>query len=197
MRRVALLALCALPMVTVPLAAQSGVEIAPFVGYRVGGSLENSQTRATYGIKEALSYGASLEAGREASRIWLLYSRQETDIDTLGATVPITLQEFMVGGSRDMTAKGTARPFVVGSLGLTSASTNGGRSISKFALGAGLGLKTPPNSRLVLRGEVRGFATFVGDQAAVGSCGGAGCAIAFTSSVLFQGEFVLGAGIRF
>lgn len=197
MRPVALLALCVLPCVTAPLAAQTGVEIAPFVGYRVGGSLENSQTRAKYGIKEALSYGAALEAGRDASRIWLLYSRQETDIDTIGATVPITVQEFMIGGVRDMTAKGTARPFVVGSLGLTSASTNGGRSISKFALGAGLGLKTPPNTRLVIRGEVRGYATFVGDQAAVGSCGGAGCAIAFSTSVLFQGEFVLGLGFRF
>ena len=176
-------------------------ELAPFAAYRVGGSLQNSQTGESYGIKEALSYGGVLEVALgPANRLWVLFSYQDTEIDTLGAGgIPMTLSYLQVGGSRDMVSRGTARPFVAGALGFAMANADGTRveSETKFALSAALGLKTPPNSRLTVRGEVRGYLAFVGDQEAAGICGGGGCNIAFSSGALFQGEFVLGLGLRF
>jgi hypothetical protein len=68
--------------------------------------------------------------------------------------------------------------------------------LSKFALGMSLGVRTS-HTRLSLRGEARGSLTFVGDQAGVGTCGGGGCQIAFTSSAVFQGEVAVGVGLKF
>ena len=181
-------------------ARQTRVELAPFVGYRFGGSLSNTVTRQSYGINEAMAYGGVLELTLSGqNRFWLLYSRQETEIDTLGsAGIPITIQYIQGGGARDMTATGSLRPFVAGSLGVGMASGEGPGSsdLTKFALGMSLGVRTP-GPRLSLRGEARGYLTFVGDQAGVGTCGGGGCQIAFTSSAVFQGELAVGVGLKF
>jgi len=177
------------------------VELAPFVAYRVGGSLINGLTGEHYGIKEALSYGGVLEVALKAgNRLWVLYSFQDTEIDTLGTEgVPMTLHYLQVGGSRDMTSRGTARPFVAGALGIALADADGTRveGQTRFALSAALGLKTPPASRVVVRAEARAYLAFVGEGEAAGTCGGGGCAIAFSSGTLFQGEFALGLGFRF
>ena len=176
------------------------VELAPFVAYRLGGSLENSVTRVTYGIDEALAYGGVLEVAlKNNNRFWLLYSRQESEIDTSATgSIPVIIQYIQGGGSRDMSNTGTLRPFVAGSLGIALASGEGAgsESLTKFALGMSLGVRTP-GPRLSLRGEARGYLAFVGDQAAVGSCGGGGCQVAFSSGTLFQGELALGLGLRF
>ena len=191
-------AVVALALAT-PAPAQK-VELAPFVAYRLGGSLENSVTRVTYGIDEALAYGGVLEVAlKNNNRFWLLYSRQESEIDTSATgSIPVIIQYIQGGGSRDMSNTGTLRPFVAGSLGIALASGEGAgsESLTKFALGMSLGVRTP-GPRLSLRGEARGYLAFVGDQAAVGSCGGGGCQVAFSSGTLFQGELALGLGLRF
>ena len=176
------------------------VELAPFAGFCFGGSLKNSVTGDGYSIKEAFSYGGTLElALSHGNRLSVLYSRTETEIDTIGGSVPMTLQYVHVGGTRDMRSQGQARPYVSGALGLALADApgTGVDGDTKFGLSGGIGLRTPGASRLAIRAEARGYATFVGDQNAAGTCGGSGCAIVFQSGVLLQGELALGLGFRF
>lgn len=176
------------------------LEITPFVGYRMGGSLENSVTQASYGFDAAVAYGGVLEAKLSGqTRLNVTYSWQETQVDTLGGGVPITVQYIHVGGTRDMTSTGAARPFVTGALGLgiASAPNTAVGTQTKFGLSAALGVKTPSTSRIVVRAEARGYLTFVGEQAAAGTCGGSGCQIAFATGTLLQGEVALGLGFRF
>jgi hypothetical protein len=177
------------------------LELAPFAGYRFGGSFENATTGASYGIQAAFAYGGTIEMALGGqNRLHVLYSRQETEFDTLGAaTVPITVQYVQVGGTRDMTRRGTARPFVTGALGLGIASFPGSSAgtQTKFGMHGAIGVTTPRASRFVARAEFRGYLTFVGDQAVAGTCGGAGCNIAFASGALLQGEAAVGLGLRF
>jgi len=198
--RTSLVIALALGIAAAPARAQN-VEIAPFAGYRFGGSLQNSVTSDSYTIDAAFAYGGTLEIALSGqNRLSVLYSRQETQFDTLSAnSVPLTLQYFQVGGTRDMTSRGAARPFVTGALGIGIASfpgTNVGTE-TKFGMHAAIGVTTPRTSRFVVRGEFRGYLTFVGDQAVAGSCGGQGCQIAFASGTLLQGEFAVGLGLRF
>jgi opacity protein-like surface antigen len=176
------------------------LEIAPFAAYRFGGSLENAVTADQYNLGAAFAYGGIVEVRLSGmNRLTVLYSRQETDADTLGGTIPITLQYIQVGGTRDMTRTGAARPFVTGALGvgIADAPGTGVGTQTKFGLSAILGVKTPSTSRVVVRAEARGYLTFVGEQAAAGTCGGGGCQIAFATGTLLQGEVALGLGFRF
>ena len=176
------------------------LELAPFAGFRFGGSLKNEVTNESFNIKESFAWGGTLEYARgRGNRLTVLYSRQETEIDTTGGTVPMTVQYIQVGGTRDMRRQGTALPYVTGALGIALADAAGTRlkNETKFGLAGAVGLRTPGNSRLAIRGEARGYLTFVGSQNAAGTCGGGGCAIVFQSSVLFQGELALGLGFRF
>lgn len=196
-----LAALLVLAAVVARPALAQRLEIAPFAGYRFGGSLQNAANGDSYGIKAAFAYGGTVEMKLSGqTRLHILYSRQETEFDTLATTtVPITLQYIQIGGTRDMTHRGAARPFVTGALGLGIATLPGTSvaSQTKFGMHAAVGVTTPSTSRLAARAEFRGYLTFVGDQAIAGSCGGAGCNIVFATSTLFQGEVAVGLGLRF
>ncbi len=195
----ALVAVAALVAAT-PARAQHQIEIAPFAGYRFGGSLENTVTGDRYNLAADLAYGGVLEVRLSGvNRLTVLYSRQETEVDTLGGGIPVTLQYIQVGGTRDMTRSGAARPFVTGALGVGIADAPGSAvgTQTKFGLSAILGVKTPSTARVVVRAEARGYLTFVGEQAAAGTCGGGGCQIAFATGTLLQGEVALGLGFRF
>jgi hypothetical protein len=175
-------------------------ELAPFAAFRMGGSLKNSLNNASYTMQSSFAWGGSLDfVLGQGNRLTLLYSRQETEVDTVGGTVPITLQYVHVGGTRDLRKQGTARPFVTGALGIALADAAGTRidKSTKFGLSGSIGLRTPGDKRLAIRGEARGYLTFVGEQNTAGTCGGGGCAIVFQSGVLFQGELALGLGLRF
>jgi len=175
-------------------------ELAPFAAFRFGGSLKNSLNNASYNLQESFAWGGSLDfvLGR-GNRLTVLYSRQETQVDTSGGTVPITLQYVHVGGTRDLRSQGVARPFITGALGIALADAAGTRidNTTKFGLSGSIGLRTPGDKRLAIRGEARGYLTFVGQQNTAGTCGGGGCAIVFQTGTLFQGELALGLGFRF
>ena len=180
-----------------PLAHAQGrgsVEIAPFIGYRFGGSVGDTFSAATYGIDGAASAGltVSVPVGKTTA-IELLFSRQDTGVDV--AVYPgtqryaLTIDHLMAGAVGEFPDhSGRVHPFVAAYLGLTQIqNSNGYTTSSTYFTGAlGGGVKLDVAKHVAIRFDARAYAIFVSSSAAA-ACGG-GCAFAFTGDAMFQGE---------
>jgi hypothetical protein len=186
-----------------PAAAQN-VEISPFYGYRVGGSI--SQVSAgpvvdddggpSFGVTVNVVFG-SLTDGLKLEGV---YSHEEArlKIDTGPFDPPgearAEVDQILVGGTRDLT-DGRARPFLSGLLGITRYAVPGDTEV-RFAIGVGTGLKAYFTRNLGLRLDARGYMTIV-NLGGAGVCGGFGCAIAFDVSPAFQADLTAGLIVAF
>jgi len=180
-----------------PLAHAQGrgsVEIAPFIGYRFGGSVGDTFSAVTYGIDGAASAGVTVSVSvGKTTAIELLFSRQDTGVDV--AAYPstqhheLTIDHLMAGAVGEFPGHGgRVHPFMEAYLGLTriqSRDANGGYSTYGSAAVGG-GVKLDLSRYLAVRLDARAYAIFVSSSAAA-ACGG-GCAFAFTGDAMFQGE---------
>jgi hypothetical protein len=170
------------------------VEIAPFIGYRWGGSVGDTFSAATYGIDGATSAGmtVSVSVGKTTA-IELLFSKQDTGVDV--AAYPdtqhhaLTIDHLMAGAVGEFPGHGgRVHPFMEAYVGLTrieSRDPNGGYSTyGSAALGGGV--KFDLSRHLAARLDARAYLIFVNSSAAA-ACGG-GCAFAFTGDAMLQGE---------
>jgi hypothetical protein len=170
------------------------VEIAPFIGYRFGGSVGDTYSAATYGIDGAASAGATVSVlVGKTTAIELLFSRQDTGVDV--AAYPstqhhaLTIDHLMAGAVGEFPGHGgRVHPFMEAYLGLTriqSRDASGGYSTyGSAALGGGV--KLDLSRHLAARFDARAYLIFVNSNAAA-ACGG-GCAFAFSGDAMFQGE---------
>jgi hypothetical protein len=170
------------------------VEIAPFIGYRFGGSVGDTFSAATYGIDGARSEGVVLSvlAGKTTS-VAFLFSRQDTGVDV--ASYPSTehydmrIDHWMAGAIGEFPGHdGRVHPFMEAFLGATQIQTrDGGSSSSTYFSGAlGGGAEFDLAKHLALRLDARVYAIFVSSSGAA-ACGG-GCVLAFGGNAMFQGE---------
>lgn len=180
------------------------VEIAPFIGYRFGGSVGDTFSAARYGIDGARSEGVTISVPvRRDREVEFLFSRQDTGVDV--AVYPgtqryaLTIDHWMVGAVGEFPGHtGRVRPFVAAYLGLTNfrSSNGGGTSDTWFTAALGGGAKVDMAKHVAIRFDARGYAVFVSSGAGA-ICGPAGCSFAFAGNAMFQGEVAASVILKF
>lgn len=201
--RIALTVLLPLCLMPASVSAE-GIEITPFVGYRVGGEFEDFTTGATLKLSEEQTFGIVFDkVMAKGSILEFYYSKQAsslttTDSVTSGSLFDVDVEYLHVGGKHYLNREdGT---FLLGTLGAThfSPGTNGLNSETKFSLGLGIGIETGIDKRIGFRLEGRGFATFMDSGGAI-FCGGSsgGCTILVSGDLLWQVEVNAGISFRF
>lgn len=149
-------------VVASPLAAQSGIELTPTIGYRFGGTV-NSET-GLFSAQDNLAWGGTL--GFRVKRdglVELVYSRQSTTIDFKPDTAgkytigDAAIEYLQIGGALEFGKNPNTKPFfalTVGGTHLSPQNDNlGGEWV--FSFGGALGVKTYLNQHIGLRAQAR------------------------------------------
>ncbi|MCK5351520.1 hypothetical protein KAJ77_03025 [bacterium] len=184
-------------------ASAEGVQITPFLGYSVGGEFEDYFTGTKLSLSEDETYGFIISKDTApGTQAEFFYSYQPSSLSASGAFTPgvevdVDVEYFHIGG-RQYLGEGTAKPFVVGSLGATHFDPHSSRleSETRFSIGLGGGVELGASERIGIRLEGRGFATFFDSDGAV-FCGPIGCTVAVASQVLWQFEVLAGVTFKF
>jgi hypothetical protein len=171
------------------------VEIAPFIGYRFGGSVGDSSSAARYGIDGVRSEGVTISVPVHRDRtVELLFSRQNTGVAVAGfpdtKRYALTIDHWMVGAVGEFPGhSGRVGPFVAAYLGLTQIQNSNGYTTSNTYPTAALGggLKLDIARHVGFRFDARVYAVFVSSGTGA-ICGPAGCSVAFSGNAMFQGE---------
>jgi opacity protein-like surface antigen len=190
------LLVCLLLAFATSLASAQNFEVAPFIGYRLGGSVKDLYTGQTHRLADSQSEGVTvsfpLAGGPNYAE--LLYSHQGATVDVNSASgvkrAPLSVDYWMLGGVRDFSNQGDrARPFLASYLGMTHFSTSDGSigSANRFSFAVGGGVKLDLSPHVGLRFDARGYLTFVSTSGGM-FCGPYGCGASFTGSGFFQGE---------
>lgn len=165
------------------------VQIAPFAGYQLGGSLVSNYSGQSYSVDGALVYGGTLDfALGETWRLELLYSRQPTSLlaaDT-GVALDLMVERYRLGVQEEK-GEGPNRYYGTLLLGTTrfAPALSGAASESRFALGISLGLKRWLSKHVGLRAEGLADYTFV--EAEGGTiCANGQCLFRFSGSGFWQ-----------
>jgi hypothetical protein len=204
-----LLALASLAFLAVPVAmAQSSwdhrAELTPFIGFRLGGSFEESASGSRLELNESASYGLIFDHDLDGNAgVEFLFSRQSTDLldkegifqgDTVFA---IDVDYYHTGGLYQWDGR-RVRPFIAGSLGLTRMAPElaGLDTEYRFSLGLGGGVKLFASRHVGFRLEGRGFTTFMSSSGSI-FCGGSGCLVEVQASAVFQFEVSAGLILAF
>jgi len=189
--------------VAAPLAAQSGLEITPTIGYRFGGTINNDDGR--FSASDNLAWGATLGYRvKPDGLVELVYSRQPTTIafnpDT-SATFTVgdaAIEYLQLGGALEFGHDPNTKPFFALTLGGTHYAPQnpelGGEWV--FSWGAALGLKTYLSQHLGLRAQARLWMSTLSSDTEFWCTLPGGCVIHASNGVFFtQGE--LSGGVIF
>ena len=88
-------------------AAPPAAEITPYLGYRMGGSVETDEPTGSYDLADASGYGLIVNfLPRKNTRFELLYARQDTEavfdgITVIDGTIDLELHSLELGGTYD------------------------------------------------------------------------------------------------
>ena len=158
-----------------PLAAQT-IELAPFVGYRVG-DLESSQSLGM-AVDVPIAGGMQVEG---------IFSHQSHG--------PYSAVDHWQGGALQEYGDGPVRPFLSGLVGITRYAIQADNEI-RFSVAAGGGVKVFPTPRVGVRLEARVFSTVLDAETTSGVCGGRGCLVGLHLDVAWQLEVTAGVVVR-
>jgi len=178
------------------------VELAPFIGYRVGGNIwydtygsyPGESYVDQYDLDPSVSYGLLVDVALSDSlKIEGLISHQETHLDTPGFFGPqgplMTVDHYQAGLAREF-GSDRLRPFLSGLLGVTRyhPKVEGADSEIEFGFSMGGGLKAFLSDNYGVRLDARAHSSFGNGGAGV-ACGMGGCGFSFGSWGSWQGEF--------
>jgi hypothetical protein len=168
------------------------VQIAPFVGYQFGGSIVNRELDRKYSFKSGLDYGGTVDITLSPTwRVELMYSRQETQLESTGVAGPsfdVTVERYMIGLEEEK-GEGSVKFYGVLLLGATRfvpGFEDAGSEID-FTGGLALGVKSFVSKNIGIRLEARGFYTAVKSGGDV-FCGAGTCFFSFSGSGIWQGD---------
>jgi hypothetical protein len=202
MKTKTMLAVLCLLLAFNPLLQAQRLEISPFYGYRFGGEVQNALNGRTYGFQDSPAYGLMLDvAAQEKSdmKLELMWSRQDSKVDLEGLSgvgrVNLTIDQIQIGASGETGGK-HFRQYLSGMAGATYFSPQGFDTDLRFSLGLGGGLKYFFTPNIALRGDLRGFCTFVDTSSAFISANGK-TLVAFSGSTIWQGQATRGLSIAF
>jgi hypothetical protein len=193
-----------LALVGSPSTPAQTMEITPFVGYRLGGEIEDAATSSDLDVDESSSYGLIFNYALDPNgQIEIILGRQETtlvDDDDLFLGTPILdldVDYYHFGGLYQWDGK-KARPFITGSLGVThmSPARPGFDSETRFSVGLGFGAKLFAGEHVGFRFEGRGFATLM-DSGGTIFCSNGSCLVEIEGDLLWQFEARAGLILAF
>ena len=205
MRTRPILLVCLFLVVATSLASAQSLEIAPFVGYRFGGSVRDTYTGETHTFGDSESTGVTVgfPLAGGPNYLELLYSHQSTTVDVALASgavrAPFSVDYWMLGGVRDFSDQGEKlRPFLGAYLGMTHFHTSYGYggSDNRFSLAVGGGVKLDLSRHVGLRFDARAYLTFVSTSGGM-FCGSYGCGASFSGAGFVQGEGTGSLLVRF
>ena len=184
-----------------PLLAQK-VEITPFGGYQMGGSIE--VLAGTLRIKDNWNFGVILDYTlRPGFQLELIYSHQDSELRLKQPLLePIYLMDvaveyYHIGALRELKG-GKVRPFVTGTVGVThfNPKAAGLSSEWRFSANVGLGVKVFPSERIGLRLQGRLMLPIINGGADFFVGPGGGYVIA-SGEILVQWDVSAGLILRF
>ena len=184
---------------TPPPAGAQHVEITPFAGFKLAGSVVDGQGDDL--DMNGPSAGAVLDIAL-GKQLWLtlLFSRswsEDTVTDQAGSRrATFTVDTYHAGVYQEVWAE-KVRPFVGATAGVTryAAGTLDAEPKYLFGLSIGGGVKLFPVRWLGVRAEGRGMANFAGGSSIL-ACSG-GCVLLFGGDVLWLGEATVGLTFAF
>ena len=184
------------------------VTVGPFVGYRFGGELKDMQTGKSLDLESGPAYGVVVDWGFPETlsgttrQIEFLWSCQDTDLDTGGATyrahgLSLDVHYFQVDGMLQWDTE-HLEPFVTGGLGATYVRPNWEDAGDDWNLSVNLGggAKYWFNESIGLRADGRGFLTFVDGDEPFADVPGS-LPISYDGDTLWQFEATAALVVRF
>ena len=191
---------------TAATSAAQGIEVAPFGGYRVGGSAAagSPYEAVVYDANGGVSFGAIVDVPygppRDGLKFEALFSHERSWIEVQGPSlfdpktrVDISVDHLMLGGVQELdTAPG--RAFIGGLFGLSRYAAPGEVDV-RLTIGLSAGAKFFANRHFGLRLDARGYMTIV-SLSGTAVCSG-GCVIALNVNPAFQADFTAGMIIAF
>jgi hypothetical protein len=179
------------------------VEVTPFGGYRVGGSIAEVEGRVVADDDGGPSVGVVVDvvfgSPTDGLKVEGVFSRERARLKLRGGFFDpptyawVTVDQILVGGVRDL-ADGRVRPFLSGLLGLTRYAAPGDTEV-RFAVGMGAGVKFFATRNIGLRLDARGYMTVISLSGSTVCAGG--CVIRFSVNPAFQGDFTAGLIVAF
>jgi hypothetical protein len=187
-------------------AAAQNFEVAPIGGYRFGGDFFELLTRQPVDIDGAPAIGVVVDFPiPNGFQVEALFTHQHVQalVPTFPSGPPVSwhfdVDHYQAGGIQEYDY-GRMRPFLTGTLGLTSYRAQNDDEL-RFTLGAGGGVKLFPTRHIGVRFEGRAFMTFVDADVALFACStltaNGGCVVGFNANIVWQTEFTAGVIFRF
>ncbi len=161
----------ALPAVAADTLPYGSFEVAPFIGYQLGGNFKDVDTGQHYGLNDHAVFALVLDAPADlSSQYELFYSRQPTVLKGNGfAPLDVVVEYLHIGGTIPLDDSPRARPYLAGGLGVTRFSPDdpAARQDTVFSISLALGLRAPITRHLSVRVEGRGLLSFMDSSGAV------------------------------
>jgi len=180
-------------------------EIAPFIGYRMGGSFKLNDTRERLAVDDHGSFGLALDVQADnGTQYELFYGHQSTVMRGGASFAPtnVDVEYLHVGGTAPLDEELRVKPYVLGGLGVTRFSPDPalGRENTRLSASLGAGLRVPFSAHWSLRLEARGFVTLVDPNTAFfcrSDRTGLLCLVRSRGSTFIQYELLAGAALTF
>jgi len=187
-------------------ASAQNFEVTPIGGYRFGGDFFELLTRQPVDVDGAPAVGFVVDFRTPYGfQVEALFSHQHAQafVPTFPAGPPVSwhfdVDHYQAGGIQEYDY-GRLRPFLTGTLGLTSYRAENDDEL-RFTLGAGGGVKLFPTRHIGVRLEGRAFMTFVDADVALFACStltaNGGCIVGFNANIVWQTEFTAGLIVGF
>ncbi len=178
------------------------LEAAPFAGLSMGGHLELADSREPVHLSDHGSFALALGFWTDnISEYELFYSRESTGMH--GASLPPTgvkVEYLHVAGTAVFDEDFPLKPYLIGGLGATRISPDGGSDDTRFSGSIGAGVRVPLARRFSVRLEARGFLTLMATDSVLfchsGQTGGT-CQLRSSGSTFFQLQLLAGMAYTF
>jgi hypothetical protein len=183
------------------------VDIQPMAGLRFGGSLDdtgNSAGSRSLSIDSSASYGGIVDLPLPAQygqrAVEFYFSRQRATLhggELLTPPVANLDVSVLHLGLADTVSTNDPRLswLLIGTAGATRFETEAG-SDTRPSIGLGGGVRWMATEHVGLRGDLRALVNFTGRGSTALVCNG-GCQVAYSGTVLVQGEASIGVVLRF
>ena len=170
-----------------------GVELAPFVGYRLGFDFYHDR-HGPVGSEGAPALGLAFDVPlSDGFQVEGLFTHQQGDIvvpiQPIGAAAlsQVSIDHWQAGGLQEL-RDGHVRPFLTGTLGITRYAAAADNEF-RFSIAAGGGVKLFAASHLGARLDGRVFTTFIDAHTSTVACANGRCFVALHVQAAWQAEF--------